>query len=242
MDIDFVITWVDMNDPEWQANFMKYSGRKENTKNGVSEARFRDYGFLKYWFRGVEKFAPWVRKIHFVTSGQKPEWLDANHPKIHLVNHKDYIPEQFLPTYNSVVIERYLHKIPGLAEHFVYFNDDFYIINTIGQERGVIRFDLRNVDNKRYLVTDADPDFTIHYHANNVGLELVPPLVCQGLEYMIASKLAPEFVKGDVGHGQGMDYLQLSNELLTRAWQNDLAQGAYSLKSVQVPSAIKVRM
>ena len=135
MDIDFVITWVDMNDPKWQEDFAKYSGRKGNTKNGVSEARFRDYGFLKYWFRGVEKFAPWVRKIHFVTSGQKPEWLDANHPKIHLVNHKDYIPSQFLPTYNSVVIERYLHKIPGLAEHFVYFNDDFYIINTIGQER-----------------------------------------------------------------------------------------------------------
>ena len=52
MDIDFIITWVDMNDPKWQADFMKYSGNKDNTKNGVSEARFRDYGFLKYWFRG----------------------------------------------------------------------------------------------------------------------------------------------------------------------------------------------
>lgn len=135
MDIDFVITWVDMNDPKWQEEFNKYSGNKNNIKNGVSEARFRDYGFLKYWFRGVEKFAPWVRKVHFVTSGQKPEWLDDSHPKLHLVNHEDYIPAQFLPTYNSVVIERYLHKIPGLAEHFVYFNDDFYIINAISEER-----------------------------------------------------------------------------------------------------------
>ena len=135
MDIDFVITWVDMNDPKWQAEFAKHSGKEGNTKNGVSEARFRDYGFLKYWFRGVEKFAPWVRKIHFVTSGQKPEWLDSTNPKINLVNHKDYIPEQFLPTYNSVVIERYIHKIPGLADHFVYFNDDFYIINKISTER-----------------------------------------------------------------------------------------------------------
>ena len=135
MEIDFVITWVDMNDPKWKEEFAKYSNKPENTKNGVSDARFRDYGFLKYWFRGVEKFAPWVRKIHFVTSGQKPEWLDENNPKINLVNHKDYIPEQYLPTYNSVVIERYLHKIPGLAEHFVYFNDDFYIINHIGKER-----------------------------------------------------------------------------------------------------------
>lgn len=135
MDIDFVITWVDMNDPKWQSEFSKYSGHKDNTKNGVSEARFRDYGFLKYWFRGVAKFAPWVRKIHFVTSCLKPEWLDTSNPKIHLVSHEDFIPSQFLPTFNSVVIERYLHKIPGLAEHFVYFNDDFYIINDVAQER-----------------------------------------------------------------------------------------------------------
>lgn len=124
-----------MSDPEWQKEFLKYSNKKGNEKNGVSDARFRDNGFLKYWFRGVEKFAPWVRRIHFVTSGQKPDWLDENNPKIHLVNHRDYIPEQFLPTYNSVVIERYMHKIPGLAEHFVYFNDDFYIINSVSRER-----------------------------------------------------------------------------------------------------------
>ena len=135
MDIDFVVTWVNMDDPEWQNEFSKYSGNKDNTKNGVSKARFRDYGFLKYWFRGVEKFAPWVRKIHFVTSGQKPDWLDENNPKIHLVSHKDFIPTEFLPTYNSVVIERYMYRIPGLAEHFVYFNDDFFIINHIEKER-----------------------------------------------------------------------------------------------------------
>ena len=135
MDIDFVITWVDMNDPSWQEEFARYSRKQVNDKNGVSDARFRDYGFLKYWFRGVEKFAPWVRKIHFVTNGQKPEWLDLSNPKINLVSHRDYIPEEFLPTYNSVVIERYMHLIPGLSEHFVYFNDDFYIINRIGPER-----------------------------------------------------------------------------------------------------------
>ena len=135
MNIDFVVTWVNMDDPEWQNEFSKYSGNKDNTKNGVSKARFRDYGFLKYWFRGVEKFAPWVRKIHFVTSGQKPDWLDENNPKIHLVSHKDFIPAEFLPTYNSVVIERYMYRIPGLAEHFVYFNDDFFIINNINPKR-----------------------------------------------------------------------------------------------------------
>lgn len=133
--IDFVITWVDMNDEKWQSDFAKYSGKINKFKNEVTEARFRDYGLLKYWFRGVEQFAPWVRKIHFVTCGQKPEWLDANHPKIQMVDHKDYIPNEFLPVFNSSLIEIYLNKIPDLAEKFVYFNDDFFIINNITPER-----------------------------------------------------------------------------------------------------------
>lgn len=135
MDIDFVITWVDMDDPRWKADFAKYSGKIDNKKNEVSEARFRDHGFLKYWFRGVEKFAPWVRKVHFVTCGQKPDWLNVNHPKLSLVDHTDYIPKKFLPVFNSSLLEIYLHKIPDLAENFVYFNDDFFIINNITKER-----------------------------------------------------------------------------------------------------------
>ena len=135
MEIDFVITWVDMNDPAWREEFLKYSERPGNEANGVSQARFRDYGLLRYWFRGVDKFAPWVRRIHFVSAGQHPDWLDTSNPKINLVNHTDFIPHHFLPTYNSVVIERYLHRIDGLADRFVYFNDDFYIINKVAPER-----------------------------------------------------------------------------------------------------------
>ena len=135
MEIDFVITWVDMDDPKWKKEFEKYCGKINNSNNSISEARFRDYGFLKYWFRGVEKFAPWVRKIHFVTCGQKPEWLDESNPKLNLVNHKDFIPNQFLPVFNSTSIEMHIHKIPDLTDHFVYFNDDFFIINNVSQER-----------------------------------------------------------------------------------------------------------
>lgn len=135
MDIDFVVTWVDMNDPKWKKEFAAAKGMIDNSRNQYSEARFRDYGFLKYWFRGVEKFAPWVRKIHFVTCGQRPEWLDVSNPKIHLVDHKDYIPECYLPTFNSTVLEFYLDRIPDLSEHFVYFNDDFYLIRPTGRER-----------------------------------------------------------------------------------------------------------
>lgn len=135
MEIDFVVTWVNMDDPEWKAKFEKYSGKTVAHKNGVSDARFRDFGLLRYWFRGIEKFAPWVRKIHFLTSGELPDWLDVNNPKINVVVHDEFIPSQFLPTFNSVVIERYMHLISGLAEHFVYFNDDFYIIRPIAPSR-----------------------------------------------------------------------------------------------------------
>ncbi len=135
MDIDFVILWVDMNDPDWRAEFSKYSGRTVNPSNSVSEARFRENGFLKYWFRGVAKFAPWVRTIHFVTNCKTPDWLDLSNPKLRIVHHKEIIPAAYLPTFNSGVIERYIHRIPGLSEHFVYFNDDFYIINHVRKER-----------------------------------------------------------------------------------------------------------
>lgn len=135
MDIDFVVTWVDMNDPKWQHEFGSYSGKINNAKNEVSVARFRDHGLLKFWFRGVEKFTPWVRNIHFITSGQQPGWLNLEHPKLKMVNHKDYIPNQYLPCFNSNLIEIYMHQIGGLSEHFVYFNDDFFLINNTPQER-----------------------------------------------------------------------------------------------------------
>lgn len=124
-----------MNDPAWKKDFETYSNKSKNINNAVTEARFRDYGFLKFWFRGIEKFAPWARKIHFVTCGQKPDWLDTSNPKLNMVSHKDIIPERFLPTFNSGVIERYIHRIPGLADRFIYFNDDFYVIRPVSPER-----------------------------------------------------------------------------------------------------------
>lgn len=168
MDIDFVVTWVDMADPKWQEEFEHYSNRKREEKNGVSDARFRDAGFLKYWFRGVEKFAPWVRKIHFVTSGQTPAWLDTSNPKLHLVSHKDFIPTEFLPTFNSVVIERYMHRIPGLADHFVYFNDDFYIIRPIGPERF-----FRNGFPCDFAIFQYNPSWSQWYKTLKNGIEII---------------------------------------------------------------------
>ena len=147
MNIDFVITWVDGNDCQWQRERMKY--RADKTTD-VSAARYRDMETLKYWFRAVEKYAPWVNKIHFVTWGHLPEWLNTEHPKLHIVNHKDYIPAEYLPTFSSHPIELNLHRIPGLSEHFVYFNDDMFLNAPVSPDfffhKG-LPCDFANIDN-----------------------------------------------------------------------------------------------
>ena len=132
--IDFVITWVDGNDPAWRKERDHYA-ELEHREVDNSNVRFRDWETLRYWFRGVEKFAPWVNKIFFVTWGHVPEWLDVNHPKLQIVKHEDFIPSEYLPTFNSYVIEFYFHRIKGLSDQFVYFNDDFFLLDSVKPNR-----------------------------------------------------------------------------------------------------------
>jgi len=131
-DIDFVLIWVDGNDPKWQKEYGLYSQGSGGDKRII---RFRDWENLKYWFRGVERFAPWVRKIHFVTCGHYPDWLNLNAPKLHFVKHSEYIPLKYLPTFNSHTIELNIHRIEELSDRFVYFNDDFFLIDHVAPER-----------------------------------------------------------------------------------------------------------
>lgn len=126
--IDFIIPWVDGNDPEWKKQKDKYSNTKENDDRINA---YRDWDLLKYWFRGVEKNAPWVNKIYFITCNQKPEWLNEKNEKLVLINHEDYIPQEYLPTFSSHTIELNLHRIEGLSDKFSYFNDDVFIIDKV---------------------------------------------------------------------------------------------------------------
>lgn len=130
--IDFVVLWVDPSDKKWQASRKKY----EQEIMGADyidnrTARYRDWDNFQYWFRGVEKFAPWVNKVHLVTCGHVPKWLNLSHPKLHVVRHEDFMPKGALPTFNSNAIELCMHKIPGLSEQFVAFNDDVFIIKPV---------------------------------------------------------------------------------------------------------------
>lgn len=118
--MDIVITYVNGNDPIWQADYQKY------TNIPILQKRFRDWGTLKYLLRGIEKRMPFIRNVYLIVShpSQVPQW--ANEENLKIVLHKDIIPEEFLPVFNCNPIEMNLHRIEGLDEEFIYFNDDIF--------------------------------------------------------------------------------------------------------------------
>lgn len=118
--MDIVITYVNGLDPIWQKEY------SDCTNTPILEKRFRDWGTLKYLFRGIAQNMPFIRKVHLVVSGesQVPEWL--NRDEVNIVLHKDIIPKEYLPTFNSNTIETHLHNIEDLDEEFIYFNDDLF--------------------------------------------------------------------------------------------------------------------
>lgn len=131
--IDIVLPWVNGQDKEWQQSFRQHAGR--SSIGDTSSIRFRDWDLLRYWFRGVEKFMPWINKIHFVTSGHIPDWLNLEHPQLNWVKHEEFIPQEYLPTFSANTIELNLHRIESLSEHFIYFNDDLYVLNPVKPSR-----------------------------------------------------------------------------------------------------------
>jgi len=126
--VDMVYAWVDGADPAHAAKRERFRrGADMGHPDGFIPARFRNNNELLYSLRSLEKFAPWANHIYIVTDGQTPDWLDTANPRVTIVDHHDIIPEEYLPTFNSHVIESYLHRIPGLADQYVYFNDDFFL-------------------------------------------------------------------------------------------------------------------
>lgn len=130
--IDVVVTWVNGKDPAWLKERSKYLSLKESN----SEKYFRDWDTLRYLFRGFEKFMPWINKIHFVTWGHLPYWMNTDSEKLHIVKHSDFFENtNHLPVFNSNSIEANLHLIPNLSDMFIYFNDDMLVLKPIKIER-----------------------------------------------------------------------------------------------------------
>ena len=107
-NIDLVYLWVDGNDPKWQAKRNAFLERKVENSLSSFNGRYVNNDELKYSLRSVERYAPWIRKIFIVTDDQSPEWLDIENPKIKIIDHKEILPAESLPCFNSNVLEHFL--------------------------------------------------------------------------------------------------------------------------------------
>ncbi|XP_076162646.1 N-acetylglucosamine-1-phosphate transferase subunits alpha and beta isoform X4 [Ptiloglossa arizonensis] len=120
--IDVVYTWVNGSDPIFLKNLEKHVPVMDvNT----AASRYSDKDELRFSLRSIEMYAPWVRHVYIVTNGQIPSWLDMDNPRVTLITHEDiFLNKSDLPTFSSPAIESHIHKIPGISDKFLYFNDD----------------------------------------------------------------------------------------------------------------------
>ncbi|QES47114.1 hypothetical protein DEJ50_03895 [Streptomyces venezuelae] len=130
--VDAVITWVDAADPAWNRRRLEaraaLDGPDGATPFDDADHRYRDRGELRYCLRAIAAYAPWIRRIFLVTDNPTPDWLVTDHPGLTVVRHEELFADPAaLPVFNSHAIETQLHRIPGLAEHFLYFNDDIFV-------------------------------------------------------------------------------------------------------------------
>ncbi|RNE64219.1 stealth family protein [Cryobacterium tepidiphilum] len=133
-DIDMVFSWVDGSSKEYQAERAARMAGYVVGEGDDSEARYRQIDELKYALRSVYLFAPWVRRIFIATDSPAPSWL-VDHPRVTIMRSEDFFADtSTLPTHNSHAVESQLHHIPGLAEHFLYSNDDMFFGRPLGPE------------------------------------------------------------------------------------------------------------
>ena len=147
--IDAVYTWVDGSDPEWRRRKLEASGADGPdgaTLFAANESRFTSHDELRYSLRSLDMYAGWIRHVYVVTDAQVPSWLDTGNERVTVVDHRDLFGGRGrLPTFNSHAIESQLHRIPGLADHYLYLNDDVFFGRPVGPEmffhaNGLARF------------------------------------------------------------------------------------------------------
>lgn len=130
--IDAVVTWVDGADPLHTAKRATYASEGRHAPAALAHTRFASRGELRFAVRSLLLYAPFVRHIHVVTDDQHPYPIArelALHPdRIAVVSHRAIFGEHadLLPVFSSRSIETMIHRIPDLAERFLYLNDDVF--------------------------------------------------------------------------------------------------------------------
>ena len=129
MPIDYVIPFVDCSDKNWLVEFKKYVSGTSNWSN--NSTRFRDWETLRYQLRSIERYMPWIRNVYIVMSiseSQIPKWLNTQNERVHVVWDWEIVPNEYLPVFNSNVIDLYIPCIEGLSERYLYACDDYIVM------------------------------------------------------------------------------------------------------------------
>jgi hypothetical protein len=143
LEIDAVVTWVDGDDPAHRAKLNRLLESLGSTPAAARPTRFRSVGEIDYCITSLLRFAPFLRRIHVITDAQTPPivarsraWPQPMRDKLVLFDHRQVFGglEDCLPTFNSLAIETVMFRTPGLAEQFVYLNDDFFLIKPVQPE------------------------------------------------------------------------------------------------------------
>ncbi|MFJ4321994.1 stealth conserved region 3 domain-containing protein [Streptomyces tricolor] len=134
--VDAVYTWVDGDDPVMAVKRRAHQALSDNViaPRETGASRYTSHDELKYALRSLEMYAGFVRHVYLVTDSQTPAWLDPDAEGLTIVDHRDILPADALPVFNSHAIESRLHRIPGLSEHYLYFNDDVFINRPVRAE------------------------------------------------------------------------------------------------------------
>ncbi|WP_051970245.1 stealth family protein [Kitasatospora azatica] len=204
--VDAVLTWVDDSDPAWrQRREQALDALAEPPATGGGAERFRSRDELRYCLRSIAMYAPWIRRVFLVTDGQRPDWLAAEHPALTLITHQELFADPaVLPVFNSHAIESQLHRIPELAEHFLYFNDDMFLGRPVRPEQ--------------FFQGNGVP-------LVNLDSRVIPPgpVVAQDDEYVAAQKNTRALVRREFGR-HTTNALSHAPYPLTRALLADSAE------------------
>lgn len=134
--IDAVLTWVDGDDPGHLAKLNAHLQQLGFKPKSANMTRFKSVGEIYYSVKSLFTFAPYIRTVFIVTDRQDPDlagsgfFSQSELDRVQIVDHRVIFRgfEDCLPTFNSLSIETMLYRIPGLAERFIYLNDDFFLI------------------------------------------------------------------------------------------------------------------
>ena len=128
-EIDFVILWVDGNDPAWREEFVR---TRQAENDDASEIRTAT-GAICTTGSGVRNVSlPGCGRCISLPGdtclrgyARPPQAAHRESPGFH--------PAEYLPTFNSNTIELNIHRIEGLADRFVLFNDDTFLTRGCGR-------------------------------------------------------------------------------------------------------------